>query len=401
MRILGWVALFASSVCWAKGMVSFDGFVDIEKGVSLYAKVTPGKPGAPIFVLLNGLTQDTDHWKDVVPSLQTHGATIVNIDLALQGRSMVKRFNEKFTWTTPVLKPLVLRGGAWDQEPVFQPTSVEAQAKYVSVLLKKLGITTPVTLVGLSYGGGLGLQMAADYPEQVSSAVLAAPFVFPLPQQDDLIRFLVTYTKQLYPVWNMVPDDAIYDLILRGLVISTYPSVEPEITKWKAPFQSMAASELVRGIRHLNYGELLKRVKVPLHLVMAGKDAYIPADKLKEFWATVPPAIHGSWLEIDGVEHKINESVGPFFASWLWELGSNSEYLTRPGHFVGWPIKGIATEVDGDRVIPLTKAQPCEFQLVGPSPLSPNLAMDRIRRHPMEAVQKIINAANPFGGNWR
>ena len=125
-------------------------------------------------------------------------------------------------------------------------------------------------------------------------------------------------------------------------------------------------------------------------------------DKLKEFWAAVPRKIRGSWLEIEGVEHKINESVGAYLAAWVWELGSKREFVTHPGHFVGVPSKGIATEVDGGtRVIPLVVAEPCENLLTNPSPLAPNLAMDRIRRDPMDAIMKIIKAANPMAGSWR
>ena len=92
--------------------------------------------------------------------------------------------------------------------------------------------------------------------------------------------------------------------------------IEPEILKW-GPYQALAASELVRGIRHLDYHKLMDaNFRVPTHLIIAGEDQYIPKDKLEEFWSAVPTRVRGSYLEIQGSEHKMNESVGPFLASW-------------------------------------------------------------------------------------
>lgn len=370
-----------------------EGFFQVEPGVSLYAKVIPGQPGAPVFVLLNGLTQDIDHWSTTVPYLQEKGATIVEIDLALQGRSMEKLLKEKFTPFNPVLPPLVMHGGLWDLPPTFPAVPITSQSRFVSKLLQQLGITQPVTLLGLSYGGGLALQMAADYPEQIAQAILAAPYAFPLPDQDGLIRLLVKTIRNLYPQWRMVSFDNLYDLVLRGMVVSTYHLAEPEVLKWSPPFQSIAASELVRGIRHMSYMDLLKKLKVPLHLIIAGRDSYIPRDKLDEFWAQVPAPEQGSTLEIEGSEHKMNESVGPFLASWAWELASNPDYLQHPGQFIGVPEDGVATEINGPRKVQLEKATPCQDWLVKQSWKE---IFAKIRENPTTAIYEIIKQANPL-----
>ena len=112
---------------------------------------------------------------------------------------MVKRLQEKFTLYNPVLPPLIMHGGLWDLPPTFPAVPIENQARYISKLLKKLNINKPVTLLGLSYGGGLALQIAADYPDQVKEAILAAPYAFPLPDLDKVIRSLVDTTRVSFP----------------------------------------------------------------------------------------------------------------------------------------------------------------------------------------------------------
>ena len=124
-RGLGIRVALALSVCFSTkvfGLAKFDGFVKIASGISLYAKTRPGATDAPVIVLLNGLTQDSDHWFSTVPFLESKNANIVLIDLALQGRSMVRRLEENFNIFRPIIPPLVLHGGLWDLEPTFPET---------------------------------------------------------------------------------------------------------------------------------------------------------------------------------------------------------------------------------------------------------------------------------------
>ncbi len=105
-KFFGMLVAVFTSFCWARQSVpAFEGFVTVDQGISLYAKVMPGEPNAPIFVPLNGLTQDSDHWKDSVPVLRSKGATVVTIDLALQGRSMSSRLSAVPPYGRPILPP--------------------------------------------------------------------------------------------------------------------------------------------------------------------------------------------------------------------------------------------------------------------------------------------------------
>ena len=47
---------------WAKtNPETTEGYYEVEPGISLWAKVKPGAPGAGLILELNGLTQDSDH----------------------------------------------------------------------------------------------------------------------------------------------------------------------------------------------------------------------------------------------------------------------------------------------------------------------------------------------------
>ena len=153
----------------------------------------------------------------------------------------------------------------------------------------------------------------------------------------------------------------------------------------------------MRGIRHLKYTELFRNLRVPLHLVIAGADSYIPRDKLDEFWNQVPNAMKGSALEIKDVEHKMNEAVGPFLASWAWELATNADYLRHPGQFMGVPQDGVATEIGGSRVVRLQAATPatdCQKWLAGVEDWE--AALEKIRQNPAGEVSSVILKGNPL-----
>ena len=291
----------------------FDGFVDIDSKTSLYAKVKRGDPGAPVIVMLNGLTQDTEHWKTVAPILAEKKATIIEIDLALQGRSLVKRVDKMSTWLRPILKPLVVFGGVWDQEPVLPATSIEDQASNVIKVLQQLVSNNRSLCSDYLTAAALRFKLRPIFPRGLKKRFSLHLTLSHFRSKIRLYKNGEVYEGELSAV-AFCPDDNLYDIILRGIVVTTYPAAEPEIMRWRPPYQAFGASELVRGIRHMEYRKLFEHLQVPLHLVVAGKDTYVPRDKLDEFWGNVPADFRGSFMEVKGVEHKVNEAVGPFLA---------------------------------------------------------------------------------------
>jgi pimeloyl-ACP methyl ester carboxylesterase len=265
-------------------------------------------------------------------------------------------------------------------EPMLPRVGVEDQADALVELLDVLDIKKPVNLIGLSYGGGITLQFAAHHPDRIDQAVALAPYVAPLAAQDELVNYIKDRIQQYFPA---IPysEEEIYDYVLRGLVYSTYQISEPSIRKWGF-VQQMAASELIRGIRHMDYHDLIADLEHnSMHLVMAGHDAYVEEDQLREFWAAIPEEGKGSLLYIDGIEHKINESVGPFVADWALKLAKKGRATKGGAEYVGYPEQGIAKGFNGKRDIKLIKTKICEHHLLRPAyPGAPNLPIDRIDR---------------------
>lgn len=389
-----WICVLALSFSFnifASGKVKFDfdDLIEVDNGLHIHARVKRGRSDLKPILLLNGLSQDIDHWETAEPVLFDGGPTVIELDLVLQGRSLIKRLKGDFSAQDPIVKPLIMKGGWFDNPPVLPMVTVQSQANYVIRALDELGFKDQVHLLGLSYGGGLALQMAVDYPDRVASAILTAPYVIPILKQHKLIRKLIYYSRLWFPWTWFVRSEDLYDVILRGLVVTTYPSAEPEILKWHPVYQPYGAAELVRGIRHLDYNERLPRLRVLLHLVMAGDDKYILKSQLEEFWKAVPEHLRGSVIEIEGVEHKVNESVGPFLAAWTRHLTEDPQFSRNPGRFLGVPREGRAMEVNGRREISLVKAEPCEHYLGG---IAAEMPIDRIKRNWLVKILKASSA---------
>jgi len=324
----------------------------------------------------------------MIPELLKSKSTVIAFDFVHQGRSLDEFVRENHlslhTLTRPILPPLLGERVFWaGRPPLLRETPAEDQADTIEELLTKLGVAGPVHVVGLSYGGGVALQFAANYPERISSVSLLAPYVKPLAAQDELIRLLISHYHRMFPM-AVINEDELYDYFLRILVISSYHFSEPTILKWGA-WQPFAASELIRGIRKLDAEGLAERLpKESLHLVIAGMDPYIPETTLMEFWNSVPKSARGSLLKIVGVEHKINESVGPFIAGWTNAIVLGNPMIRYGREFIGHPVKGEAKSREGGALVNLPATPICENLLRPGHPNSPNLPVDRIVRYPGE-----------------
>lgn len=112
-------------------------------------------------------------------------------------------------------------------------------------LLSELKVAKPYNLVGLSYGGGIAIAYAAQYPKEVKRILALAPFTEPLQSQDNWIKNQVAYTRVMQP-WNPYSDDELYDYFLRNIIYGTYPSAEPIVLE--NPYK-LEATRMVQGIR--------------------------------------------------------------------------------------------------------------------------------------------------------
>lgn len=376
-------------------------WVMVENDRQLYTKYYYQDPRQPTVVLLNGLTQDTQHWRGVLPGLIASGLNVLTYDIAYQGRTFEAIVDKtKKEWPPrPVIEPLLpqerdtLKG-----EPWFKLPSIETQAADLKQVLQAHHLARhKVILVGLSYGGALALQFAADYPERVRDVMLVSPYTEPLAEQDELVAYLMKAFRRNFPQ-NDIEDEVLYDYILRNLVLNTYHLSEPSILKWGI-FQPYAAAEMIRGVRKINARKLVRKVPAhSLHLVIAEKDQYINPGVLDKFWQAVPTKMRGSKTNFKRVEHKVNESAGPSLASWIVTLAKNSNTLKNGRTWALDPLKGYAQSPHSRQVIPIEPSTICENLLLTQEGM-PNQASDRVLRNPLELW--VHSWASILPASWR
>ena len=86
-------------------------------------------------------------------------------------------------------------GGTADLDP--RSFSIPGYAAWVTDFLDALAIDEPVTVVGHSFGGGVGIQTAHDYPERVSKLVLVNSIGGSAWQRGSVLRTLAER-----PLWD-------------------------------------------------------------------------------------------------------------------------------------------------------------------------------------------------------
>jgi len=122
-----------------------------------------GAASRPIAVLIHGLGSYMRAWDPVLPILTDHFRCLV-VDLPFYGHSHGQ----------------------------YRPLSMSNFGTCIFKLLDRLDVDTPVTLIGHSMGGQIGLQMTLDEPNRVDRLFLVAPAgleTFTQPEADRIIEF--------------------------------------------------------------------------------------------------------------------------------------------------------------------------------------------------------------------
>ncbi len=301
------------------------GFVKIAKDRELYVNYVVASSGQPTLIVLNGLTYSTTEWDNFIEPLQKRGVGILRYDMYGMGETLAK------------------------YAPVTEAVSYKIQVEDLQKLLTALKIKAPYNIVGLSYGGGIGVAYALEYPQNVKNLILMAPYTEPLAGQNNWIMAQIWATRQIFPT-NKVSDDELYDFYLRQIVYATYPQAEPVVLK--TPFILESVFRMVQGIRKFRPIDFADQLSVPTHLMVAPQDQYIPAGVLSDFWEKVPSKIKSSRIFVNNSEHKIPEAVPNFAASWVYQILSGNPLLSKGLDFQGYPYKGEAQS--GKEIIGLT-----------------------------------------------
>lgn len=294
------------------------GFVKIAKDRELYVDYQKPVGSRPTVVLLNGLTYKVESWDAFTRALQGDGIGVLRYDMQGQGRSLLRI------------------------APLTRNIDYREQVEDLALLLDALRIRGPVHLVGLSYGGAIGLGYSTRFPARVASLVLMAPFVAPLKAQDDWIRLQVQQARILNPS-NPASYDDLYDFFLRIMVFATYPAAEPVVME--NPFKLEATYRLTQGVRKFNATEIMPQLPTEkIHLVIARQDQYVGNSVHDEFWDKLPPRTRSSRLYIEGSEHKIPEVVPGFAATWVRRIVEGDPLVAGGRTFVGTPWRNEVSQ---------------------------------------------------------
>lgn len=314
IRIVLGFCFFWTSLSWAQVDHSFKDFVEIEQGRSLYVEYTAPAEGMPTLVVLNGLTYSAKNNHRYIKPLINAGVGILSFDPIGMGKTLLR------------------------YAPITENIPFDNQVRDLGLLLDVLGMQGPQHIAGLSYGGGLAIAFAAQYPERVKNIIAMAPFTQPLEAQDAIIRAQIYTAKWVWP-FNQMSEDELYEHFFRQLVYTTYPFSEPIVLE--NPYKLDAVMRMALGARHFNASEVAHLVPDnSLHLIIARQDQYIPTRVLEDFWNAVPERVKASRLHLTGSEHKIVEFVPDFAAAWTFKILMGEEVLFQKRDFEGFPFFG-------------------------------------------------------------
>lgn len=333
----------------------FRDYVEIEPGRELYVDWIKAQPGKPTVVLLNGMTYSTRYWDDFTAVLQAKGIGVIRYDMYGMGKTLVKDAHRVFherpyaAFEAMVYTALGLPQDMIDnliKSPVMNAIKIEDQARDLEKLLDKLGQTGRVNLVGLSYGGAVGVEFAANNPNRVNNLVIQAPYTEPMAEQVQAIRNSIAWTRRTWP-GNMYSDRALYDFWLRTIVFSQYPKVEPSVLDH--PYKLEATFRLAQGATDWKALALVSRLpEGKLHLMIAGADQYIKTQVLEDFWIATPAKSKGSKVFVTGSEHKIPEAVPGFSANWVHEILTGNSVISEGRAFDADPKTGVVRYPGGE-----------------------------------------------------
>lgn len=323
-----WLALLFAPFLAEAGSSRVQSYLVMPGGHQLYVDHQPAAPGMPTMVLLNGLTYSTHTWNKFVAAMEklAPGTGVLRYDMRGMGKTLLA-----------------------NALPVTFEIPLATQVSDLRQLLTELKVTRPA-LVGLSYGGGVALAFAAEFPQLAGDLVLMAPYTEAVAAQDQWIKSQVRATRIAYP-FNPATDDELYDYFLRNMIYTTYPAAEPIVLE--NPFKLEAVFRMVQGIRKFEATKVTSSLPWgSVHLMIANQDQYLDNEMLESFWQSVPRLARASKIAITKTEHKIPEAIPEFAAAWVAEILKKNPKLRGGREFLGSTAAGSAKAPDAEVILP-------------------------------------------------
>jgi pimeloyl-ACP methyl ester carboxylesterase len=274
----------------------YSGYIDVEAH-SLYVEYSAPLAGFPTLILLNGLSDNTESWNGLLSAFKLPGYGFLRFDFRGQGRSLAHEIKESGCF----------------EDHVY----VEDQSRHLDLVLEHFGISEPLHMVGMSYGGGVALHFAAHHPERVRKLILVAPYVIRLDQAQAIQRLWAGQIELmrgmgLFPGSSFEIAQKWYNQFLNHYMHHRFQRVIPDETVRKACIQ------LTFGIMNFNAFPLFKSLpESSFHLISGGRDTLVPQGLYSEVWSKLPQNVKGSWLCVEDGEHLLLEQYPNYLASWI------------------------------------------------------------------------------------
>lgn len=241
---MGWVLAFLSLACFGDRLTPYrDGLarqgylkeVKIDGARIVYADMGQGKP----VVLLHGLGGSLFDWRHITPDLAQRGCRVLVPDMLGSGES---------------------------DAPEDADYSVREHARRMVALLDHLGIKR-ASFVGNSYGGGVSLMVATEWPDRVEKLALLDAACYPdgMPLDYYLLYAACQVPEVPEKVIEMLPPEPVACLLLRRLYYDTSLLTRDVVRSYAveaAPSSHRRALvKMVRAIKPSKLGSHLAKVK--------------------------------------------------------------------------------------------------------------------------------------------
>jgi pimeloyl-ACP methyl ester carboxylesterase len=295
-------------------MNSFQGFLEI-RGRRLYAEYRKPENGFPLLVLMNGLSQTADEWTPFIEHLSSDDFGYLRFDFRGQGRSLRWELENRGEFNAVV--------------------SVDEQILDMQAILDQLGITSPLNLVAHSYGGGVALRFAAEWPDRVANLILTVPYLIRLDRAFPVQRALASQAEMMrgfgfFPHLTLHSAEKWYQQFLGHYMDYRYQNAVRD------PVVRRALIHLTFGIMNFDAFKILDRLPShSLHLMTVGLDTLVPRSLYSELWAKLPARVKESCLFIEDGEHLILDQAPGFCARWTEVLLSQDPPIDRGRRFTG------------------------------------------------------------------
>jgi Predicted hydrolases or acyltransferases (alpha/beta hydrolase superfamily) len=256
-----------------------------EQRTEQFHYLDPNPTGNPVFILLHGLGSNSTSWGYQIPVLLGAKTRPIPVDLPGFGKSIYSERN----WNIRII------------------------AGKTAEFVRRIS-PTPCTVVGISMGGTIALQLCLDYPELVERLVLVSTFATLRPKRlHECVYLISRFIKA-----NLRGVNAQAEMVARRI----FPKPEQEVLRQTLKQQILQAdpNAYVSAMRALGLFDVTKRlheISVPT-LVISGKDdTTVPLENQSE----LTRKIHGArQVIIPGGGHAIIAEQPELFNQVLLEF---------------------------------------------------------------------------------